>query len=102
MKNISKHALLSSIQASLTPVKNMARPSEMTAFSFDNCLKHLAIHWLNSFKQASFMALLLRFTSQNETSESSLMPTLKTPLIRMQWQPLTKGGIVLFRLLVSI
>ena len=44
----------------------------------------------------------LCFTSQNEKAKSSLMPALMTPLITMQWQPLDKSGIVLFRLMVAV
>jgi len=55
-------------------VKNKARLSVMTAFSFGYHLKHLTIDWLNPFKQASCLVFLLRFTSQYETSKGSLEP----------------------------
>ena len=83
-------------------MKNKARLSIMMAFSFGKPLKHLTIDQLNPFKQASFMVFLLRFTSQYETSKSSLTPTITTLLITMKWWPSPEGGIVLLRLLVPV
>lgn len=83
-------------------MKNKARLSIMTAFSFGYHLKHLTIDQLNPFKQASFMVFLLRFTSQYETSKSFLTPTKTTLLITMKWWPSPEGGIVLSRLLVPV
>ena len=83
-------------------MKNKARLSTMTAFSFGYQPKHLKTDQPYPFKKVIIRVFFLRFTSQNETSKNSLIPTIKTPLIRMQWQPLAKGGIVLFRLLVAV
>jgi hypothetical protein len=102
MKNTSKHALLSLIQPSLTPMKNKARLSTMTAFSFGNHFKHLKMYRHYHFKKGIMRVFFLCFTYQNETLKSSMIPALKTPLKTMQWQPLHKGGIVLYRLLVSV
>ena len=74
----------------------------MTAFSFGYHIKHQKTKQPYPFKKVTIRVFFLRFTSQNETSKSSLIPTLKTSLVRMQWQPLTKGGNVLFRLLVAV
>jgi hypothetical protein len=61
-------------------MKNKARLSTMTAFSFGYHLKHLTIDWLSPFKQASFMVFLLQFTAQNETSKGSPEPKFMTLL----------------------
>jgi len=83
-------------------MKNKARLSIMTAFSFGKPLKHLTIDQLNPFKQASFMAFLLRFTSQYETSKGSPEPKVMTLLKALPYQPSPEGGIVLSRLLVPV
>jgi hypothetical protein len=83
-------------------MKNKARLSIMTAFSFGYHLKHLNIDLLNPFKKAYFMVLLFRFTSQYETSKESPKPKLMTLLKVLPCQPLPEDGIVLFRLLVSV
>ena len=74
----------------------------MTAFCFGYHLKHLTFDWLNHLKQASFMVFLLRFTGKNETSNLSLLPTIMTLLKGLSCQTSPDGGIVLFRLLVSV
>ena len=83
-------------------MKNKTRLSPVTAFSFGKHRKHLIIDQLNPFKRDTIMVFLIRFTCQNETSKSSLIPTRTTHLITMQWQPSPKGGIILYRLLVSV
>jgi hypothetical protein len=80
-------------------MKNKARLSTMTAFSFG---KRPVSHQSSPFKRASIMVFCLRFTSQNETSKTFLIPTMKPHLITRYRQPLTKGGIVLLRLLVAV
>jgi hypothetical protein len=102
MRNINKSATKPLSQPSQVAMKNKARLSIMTAFSFGYHLKHLKIDQLYPFKKGTIRVFFLRFTSQNETSKSPLIPTFKTPLISMQWHPLAKGGIVLFRLLVAV
>ncbi len=83
-------------------MKNKARLSTMTAFSFGYHLKHLTIDWLNPFKQASFMVFLFQFTAQNETSILPLEPTIMTIIKGLSCQTSHEGGIVLFRLLVAV
>ena len=83
-------------------MKNKSRLSEMTAFSFGYHHKHPTIDWLNPFKKAPSMVFLLRFTSEYETSKGSLELKLVTLLQVFPCQPLPEGGIVLFRLLVSV
>ncbi len=83
-------------------MKNQARLSIMTAFSFGYYLKHLTIDWLNPFKQASSMVFMLRFTTQNETSNLSMEPTIMTIVKGLSCQTSHEGGISLFRLLVSV
>jgi hypothetical protein len=102
MKTTSENALASLIQTSLTPMKNKARLSTMTAFSFGNHFKHLKMYRHCHLKKGIMRVFFLRFTYQNETSKSSMTPPPKTPLVTMQWQPLHKGGIVLCRLLVAV
>ena len=63
-------------------MKNKARLSEMTAFSFG--YHHLKTGQPYPFKRVTIRFFCLRFTSQNETTKSSLIPTLITPLITMQ------------------
>ena len=74
----------------------------MTAFSFGNHFKHPTIDWLNPFKQASSMVFLLHFTSEYETSNLSLEPTIITIVKGLSCQTSHEGGIILFRLLVSV
>jgi hypothetical protein len=102
MKNTRKYPTESLAQSSQASIKNKARLSTMTAFSFGYHLNQLKTDQSYLFRKVTIRVFFLRFTSQNETSKSFLIPTLKTPLIRMQWQPLTKGGNVLFRLLVAV
>ena len=83
-------------------MKNKARLSTMTAFSFGKQHTSLGIDQLNPLKRATVTVFFLRFMCPNETTKSSLMPTQKTPLITMQCQPFTRGGIVLFCLLVPV
>jgi len=83
-------------------VKNKARLSIMTAFSFGYQPKDLTIDWLNHFKQASFMVFLLQFTAQNETSILPLEPTIMTIIKGSSYQTSHEGGIVLFHLLVAV
>jgi len=102
MKNIRKYPTESLVQSSRVSIINKARLSIMTAFSFGHHLKHLKTDQSYLVKKGTIRVFFLRFTTQNETSNSPLIPTLKTPFITMQWQPLTIGGIVLFRLLVAV
>jgi len=83
-------------------MKNKARLSTMTAFSFGYHLKHMAINWLNPFKHTSFMVFLLRFTSQYETLKGSPESKLMSLQKVFPCMPSPEGGIVLFRLLVSV
>ena len=83
-------------------MKNKARLSEMTAFSFDNQPNHLKTNQRYPFKRLIVTVFLLRITSQNETTKSSLIPIPTTLFITMKWWPSPEGGIVLFRLLVVV
>jgi hypothetical protein len=102
MRDTSKYAKESLTQSSRALMKNKARLSTMTAFSFGYNLKHMNIDLLNPFKQASFMVFLLRFTAKNETSNLSLVSTIMTLLKVLPCQPSPEGGIILFHLLVSV
>jgi len=101
MKNTNKHALSSSIRVSRTPMKNKTRLALTTAFFFGVHLNHLTIRHINPFIRHITLVVFLRTTYQNETSKSYLTLTKTTHLITMQWQPSSKGGIILYRLLVS-
>ena len=71
----------------------------MTAFSFG---KQQVIDQSNPFKKGTFLVFFLCFTSQNETANSSLMLHIIIS-VKPKMQPLSpRGGISLFRLLVSI
>ena len=83
-------------------MKNKARLSIMTAFSFGYHLKHLNIDLLNPFKKAYFMVLLFRFTSQYETSKESPKPKILSLLKGLSCHTSPEGGIILSRLLVSV
>jgi len=83
-------------------MKNKARLSIMTAFSFGYHLKHLIKDQLIPLKRAAITAFFHRVTYQNETSKSSLTPTITTLLITMKWWPSPEDGIVLLRLMVSV
>ena len=83
-------------------MKNKARLSIMTAFSFGKPLKNLIKNQLSPLKRAAITAFFHRVTSQYETSKSSLTPTKTTLLITMKWWPSPEGGIVLSRLLVPV
>ncbi len=83
-------------------MKNKARLSEMTAFSFGYQHKHLKIHQYDRYKRVTIRVLLLCFASLNETPRSSPIPIITTPFMTMKWRPSPEGGIGLFRLLVSV
>jgi hypothetical protein len=83
MKNTSKYLTESLSKPSPAPMKNKARLSIMTAFSFG---KQQVIHQLKAFKRASVMTFLLRFTSQNETSKNLLIPALTIGIRTMMWR----------------
>jgi hypothetical protein len=102
MRNTSKNPKETLTQSSLSLMKNKARLSTMTAFFIGYHLKHLNIDLLNPFKQASFMVFLLRSTAKNETSNLSLAPTIMILHKGYSSQTSPEGGIVLFRLLVSV
>jgi len=102
MKNTPEYPIESLAQSSRVPMKNKARLSTMTAFSFGYHLKQMKTNQPYPLKNGTISVFFLCFTTQNEISKNSMIPTLKTPLIRMKWQPLAKGGIVLFRLLVAV
>jgi len=80
-------------------MKNKARLSTLTAFSFG---KRPSIHQSSTFKRATIMIFFLRFTYQIEISKSSPEPNLMTILKVLPCQPSPEGGIILFRLLVSV
>jgi hypothetical protein len=83
-------------------MKNKARLSDMTAFSFGNQHIQMKIDQPDTFKKATVLGDCLCFTCKNETAKSALIPTLNTLLLRKQWQALTTGGIILYRLLVPV
>lgn len=83
-------------------MKNKARLSIMTAFSFGKPLKHLINDQLIPLKRTAIIVFCVRVTSQNETSKGAPEPTIMTPRVVLYCQSSSEGGIVLFRLLVSV
>jgi len=83
-------------------MKNKARLSEMTAFSFDYQPKHLKINQCCPFKRPTVAVFFLRFRCPNETSKSSLTPSKSPLFITRKWWSSPEGGIILFRLMVSV
>jgi len=83
-------------------MKNKARLSEMTAFSFGPRLNCLKTNHLYLFKRLIVTVFLLCVTSKNEIQKRALTPTITTLLITMKWWTSPEGGIVLFRLLVAV
>jgi len=73
-------------------MKNKARLSEVTAFSFGN---HLNIYQLNPFKRYTIMVFLLCFISQIETSNGSLTHSLAIHAKTLQWRSSPWSGIIL-------
>jgi hypothetical protein len=102
MKNTGKYLTESFSQPSPAPMKNKARLSIMTAFSFDYLHKHMKINQRRPFKRLTVTVFLLRLRCLNEISKSFLHPTISTLFKSMKWWPSPEGGIVLFRLLVSV
>jgi len=95
MKNTSEHPRLSLILSSPTTMKNKARLSLMTAFSFGYHLKHQKTDQPYPFKKVTIRVFFLRFTSQNETSNSSLIHSLAIHAKTMQWRSSPWSGIIL-------
>jgi len=83
-------------------INNKARLSTMTAFSFGRHLDHLKKDHLIPLNKAYITVFCVRFTSQNETTKSSLNPKIKTPWIVLSSHGSPEGGIVLVRLLVAV
>jgi hypothetical protein len=83
-------------------MKNKARLSIMTAFSFSKPCKHLIKDQLVPLKRNAITVFCVRTTSQSETSKNSLIPIPTTLFITMKWWPSPEGGLVLFRLLVAV
>jgi hypothetical protein len=83
-------------------VKNKARLSIMTAFSFGYQPKDLKTDQLDPFKRAAVIVFFPRFICKNETSKES--PKLKIlSLLKVFFcQTTPEGGIILSRLLVSV
>jgi len=102
MKNSSEYALEALPKSSKMSMKNKARLSEMTAFSFDHQPENMKINQRCPFKRFTVTVFFLRFSCPNETSKSSLTQTISTLFIAMKWWPSPEGGIVLLRLLVSV
>ncbi len=83
-------------------MKNKARLSDVTAFSFvihQQPFKIYQIILINSFMVIDIMPCI---TNQNEISKNSLILPFILCVITKQWQLLQKGGIVFHRLLVSV
>jgi len=102
MKNTSKYLTESLSQPSPAPMKNKARLSIMMAFSFGYQPKHMNINQRRPLKKLTVTVFFLRFRCLNEISKSSLTPTISKPFTTMKWWPWPEGGIVFFRLLVSV
>ena len=74
----------------------------MTAFSFGYQPKHLKTDQLDPFKRAAVLVFFPRFTSQYETLKGSPESKLMSLQKVFPCMPSPEGGIVLFRLLVSV
>jgi hypothetical protein len=83
-------------------MKNKARLSEVTAFSFLEPLKYLIIDQLNHGKRFTSTGCFLRFTSQNEPLNNSPIPSITIHVKIFNWRSSPRGGIVLCRLLVPV
>ena len=83
-------------------MKNKARLSDVTAFSFGLHQEPFMIHQISLINSFMVLGFRLRFTNQNEISENSLILSSMPPVITKHWQLSPKGGIVLSRLLVSV
>ena len=83
-------------------MRNKARLSIMTAFSFGKPLKHLINDQLIPLKRAAIIIFCVRVTSQNEPSKGAPEPTIMTPREVLSCHTSPEGGIVLVRLLVAV
>ena len=79
-----------------------ARLSSLTAFSFGISLKYRINDHRIPLLELKSMVFRVCFTSQNETSKTSLNPIIKSSCEILSYHASPEGGIVLFRLLVAV
>jgi hypothetical protein len=81
MRNINKAVTGSHSQPSQVSMKNKARLSEVTAFSFGIHQEPSIIHQISLINSFMIIDSMLRITNQNEISKNSLILPLMPPVI---------------------